>query len=302
MSEAPKIFDRALHARRLDRASAGFGAASFLQGRAADDLVERLAAIRRTFPVAVDLGARDGAFARSLAEDAPGKIGWLTETDLSLAMLGSRSGPRLVADEERLPFVPESLDLVVSALALHWVNDLVGALIQVRRALKPDGLFVGALLGGATLTELRQSLTEAETRARGGAGPRVSPFVDAHDGAALLQRAGFALPVVDTDKVTVRYDHPLKLLADLRATGETAALFDRDRAPLTKRILEDMSAIYAERFSAPDGRIVATFEIITLTGWAPHPEQQKPLARGSAKMRLADALTTRRSDSEDPGR
>ncbi len=290
MSAAPRIFDRALHARRLHRASASFGTARFLKARAAGDLVERLAAINRTFPMAIDLGARDGAFARALADEAPDKVGWLAQTDLSLAMLGARSGSRLVVDEERLPFAPESLDLVVSALALHWVNDLVGALIQIRRALKPDGLFLGALLGGATLTELRQSLTEAETCARGGAGPRVSPFVDAHDGAALLQRSGFALPVVDTDKVTVRYDHPLKLLADLRAMGETAALFDRDRAPLTKPIIKDMATIYAERFSTPDGKVVATFEIITLTGWAPHPEQQKPLARGSAKMRLADAL------------
>jgi SAM-dependent methyltransferase len=246
MSDTPRIFDRALHARRLDRASATFGAAGFLKARAAGDLVERLAAINRAFPIAVDLGARDGAFARVLAEDAPGKVGWLVETDRSAEMLTGRSGSRVVADEERLPFTPESLDLVVSALALHWVNDLVGALVQIRRALKPDGVFIGALLGGATLTELRQSLTEAETGARGGAGPRVSPFVDARDGAALLQRAGFALPVVDTDKVTVRYDHPLN----------------------------------------------ATFEIITLTGWAPHPEQPKPLARGSARMRLADALGT----------
>jgi SAM-dependent methyltransferase len=290
MSEAPRIFNRALHARRLDRASAGFAAAGFLAARAAGDLVERLAATNRAFPLAVDLGARDGAFARALIEDAPGKVGWLVETDLSRAMLGARSGARLVADEERLPFAPESLDLVVSSLALHWVNDLVGALIQIRRALKPDGLFLGALFGGATLTELRQSLTEAETRARGGAGPRVSPFVDARDGAALLQRAGFALPVVDTDTVTVRYHHPMKLLADLRAMGETAALFDRPRAPLTKRIVEDMAAIYAERFGDPDGKVVATFEIVTLTGWAPHPTQQKPLQRGSAKMRLADAL------------
>jgi SAM-dependent methyltransferase len=301
MSEAPRIFDRALHARRLDRASAGFGAAAFLKARAAGDLVERLVAINRTFPVAADLGARDGAFARALAEDAPGKVGWLAETDLSRAMLGDRPGPRLVADEERLPFAPRSLDLVASSLALHGVNDLVGALIQIRRALKPDGLFLGALLGGATLTELRQSLTEAETRARGGAGPRVSPFVDARDGAALLQRAGFALPVVDTDTVTVRYDHLLKLLADLRAMGETAALFDRPRAPLTKRIVEDMAAIYADRFGAPDGKVAATFEIITLTGWAPHPEQQKPLARGSAKMRLGDALGASRHDGLNSG-
>ena len=290
MSETPRIFDRDLHARRLDRASAGYDTAGFLKARAAADLVERLEAINRRFAVAVDLGARDGAFRRALAGAAPGKIGWLAESDLSAVMLAQRPGARVVADEERLPFADGSLDLAVSSLALHWVNDLVGALVQIRRALKPDGLFLGAILGGATLTELRQSLTEAETRARGGAGPRVSPFVDAPDGAALLQRAGFALPVVDTDKVTVRYDHPLKLLADLRAMGETVVLFDRPREPLTRQILRDMAAIYADRFSEPDGRVVATFEIITLTGWAPHPDQQKPLPRGSATMRLGDAL------------
>ncbi len=297
MSDAPSIFDRGLHARRLDRAAAGFGAAGFLKARAAEDLVERLAAINRRFQNAVDLGARDGAFRRALAENGDAQVGWLAETDLSLAMLKNGPGARLVADEERLPFASESLDLVVSSLALHWVNDLVGALVQIRRALKPDGLFLGAMLGGATLTELRQGLTEAETRARGGAGPRVSPFVDAADGAALLQRAGFALPVVDTDTVTVRYDHPLRLLADLRAMGETAALFDRPRAPLTRRIVDDTAAIYAERFGAPDGKVAATFEIVTLTGWAPHPDQQKPLPRGSAKMKLADALGGARSDA-----
>ena len=218
------------------------------------------------------------------------RIGWLAETDLSVGMVNKCAGAHLVADEERLPFAEASLDLVVSSLALHWVNDLVGALVQIRRALKPDGLFIGAILGGSTLTELRQSLTEAETQVRGGAGPRVSPFVDAKDGAALLQRAGFALPVVDTDTVTVRYDHPLKLLADLRAMGEANALFDRPRAPLSRRIVEKMCAIYADRFGAPDGRIFATFEIVTLTGWAPHPEQQQPARRGSAKTSLEVAL------------
>ena len=297
MSDAPRIFDRRLHARRLDRASLGFASAGFLKARATDDLVERLAQINRNFPVAADLGARDGAFRSASREIGGTKIGWLAETDLSHGMIRSRAGPRLVADEERLPFAEASLDLVVSSLALHWVNDLVGALVQIRRALKPDGLFLGALFGGSTLTELRQSLTEAETRTRGGAGPRVSPFVDAKDAAALLQRAGFALPVVDTDTVTVRYDHALKLLADLRAMGETNILFDRPHEPLNRSIVEDMCAIYAERFGAPDGKIVATFEIVTLTGWAPHPEQQKPAKRGSATTSLEVALRSARDDS-----
>jgi SAM-dependent methyltransferase len=182
------------------------------------------------------------------------------------------------------------VDLIVSTLGLHWVNDVVGALIQMRRALRPDGLFLGALLGGATLTELRQCLLAAETELRGGAGPRVSPFLDAHDGAGLMQRAGFALPVVDVDTLIVRYAHPLELMADLRAMGETNALLERPPEPLTRAILDRVAELYAERFAGPDGRIIATFEIITLTGWAPHPEQQKPLRPGSAKMRLADAL------------
>jgi hypothetical protein len=170
------------------------------------------------------------------------------------------------------------------------VNDLVGALIQIRLALRPDGLFLGALLGGATLTELRGCLLAAESELRGGAGPRVSPFLDAHDAAGLLQRAGFALPVADVDTLTVRYGHPLSLMADLRAMGETNVLVERPRAPLTRAILGRAAELYLERFAGPDGRIVATFEIITLTGWATHPEQQQPLRPGSAKMRLADAL------------
>jgi SAM-dependent methyltransferase len=291
MSQPPRLFDRALHRRRLARAASDFGAADFLKRRAADDVVVRLEAVQRRFEVAVDLGARDGAFARALApSDAAAKVGLLIETDLSAAMLAGRGGPRLVADEERLPFAEASLDLVVSSLALHWTNDLVGALIQIRRALKPDGLFIGALLGGATLSELRQALLQAEAEVRGGAGPRVSPFADAYDGAALLQRAGFALPVADVDKVAVRYAHPLKLLADLRAMGETSVLTERPPLPLNRAILERAVAIYAERFSGPDGRVNATFEILTLTGWAPHPDQQQPLKPGSAKMRLADAL------------
>jgi SAM-dependent methyltransferase len=286
---APRLFDRALHRRRLARAARGY--AGFLKDRAAGDIVERLEAVQRRFDVAVDLGARDGAFARALAgSDAAPKVGLLIETDLSGRMLAGRGGLRVVADEEALPFADASLDLVVSSLALHWANDLVGALIQVRRALKPDGLFVGALLGGASLTELRQALLEAEVEVRGGAGPRVSPFADAFDGAALLQRAGFALPVADVDRVVVRYAHPLKLLADLRAMGETNVLVERPAAPLSRAALARMFEIYAQRFSDPDGRVRATFEILTLTGWAPHESQQQPLKPGSAKTRLADAL------------
>lgn len=298
MAGTPQIFDRELHRARLTRAARRFE--PFLKARAAQDLVQRLEAINRRFPRAVDLGARTGVFARVLAEsEAASKVGWPVQADLSEAMLAQAAGPRFVADEARLPLADESLDLVVSVLSLHWVDDLVGALVQIRRALRPDGLFLGALFGGATLTELRQCLTEAEADLAGGAGPRVSPFLDAYDGAALLQRAGLAMPVADVDTLTVRYDHPLKLMADLRAMGETNVLLERPHRSLTRRVLARACELYAERFAGPDGRIMATFEIVTLTGWAPHPDQPQPLRPGSAKMRLADALhTSERSAGE----
>jgi SAM-dependent methyltransferase len=287
MAAPPRIFDRRLHAQRLARGAGRPGGADFLRARAAEDLAERLDSIQRRFDLALELGAFGGVFARAVAESpAAAKIGRLIEA-------AATGGADLTADEERLPLAEGRLDLIVSNLALHWINDLVGALIQIRRGLRPDGLFLGALLGGATLTELRQSLMSAEIALRGGAGPRVSPFVDAADGAALLQRAGFALPVVDTDTVRVLYDTPLKLFADLRAMGETSALVDRPREPLTRAILARTFDVYHERYAAPDGRIIATFEILTLTGWAPHPNQPKPLKPGSARMSLADALTRR---------
>jgi SAM-dependent methyltransferase len=290
-SGPPRLFDRALHRKRLDRAAAGYADADFLQRRAAEDIVERLEPILRDFPLAVDLSARAGAFREALAaSDARERVGLLIEADLSPAMLAGRTGPRLVLDEEQLPFADGSLDLIVSTLGLHWTNDVVGALIQARMALKPDGLFIGAFLGGATLTELRQSLVAAESEILGGAGSRVSPFAGSGDGADLLQRAGFALPVADVDRVTVRYEHPLKLLADLRQMGETSVLADRHPRGLTRTILARAAEIYVERFAGADGRVPATFEILTLTGWAPHESQQQPLKPGSAKVRLADAL------------
>jgi SAM-dependent methyltransferase len=245
----------------------------------------------RDFPLAVDLSARHGALRAALAESsAAARVGLLIEADLSPAMLATRSGPRVVLDEERLPFAPQSLDLVVSTLGLHWTNDVVGALVQIRRALKPDGLFMGAFLGGSTLTELRQALSAADDEILGGTGSRISPFADSRDAAGLLQRAGFALPVGDVDRVNVSYEHPLRLLADLRQMGETNVLADRHPHPLTRALLARASEIYVERFAGADGRVRATFEIITLTGWSPHESQQQPLAPGSAKMRLADAL------------
>jgi SAM-dependent methyltransferase len=268
MSAPPRLFDRDLHRKRLDRAARGYAQADFLKRRAAQDVAWRLEPIMRNFAVAVDLAARTGVFREALAQsDAASRVGLLIEADLSPAMLAGRSGPRLVADEERLPFAEASLNLVVSTLALHWTNDVVGTLIQIRRALRPDGLFIGAFLGGATLTELRQSLVAAESEILGGAGSRVSPFADAADAASLLQRAGFVQPVADIDRVSVTYAHPLKLLADLRQMGETSVLAERHPRALTRTLLARACEIYAERFAAADGRVPATFEILTLTGW-----------------------------------
>jgi SAM-dependent methyltransferase len=264
--QPPKLFDRGLVRKRLDRAARDYGEADFLQRRAAEDVAERLAAIMRSFAVGVDLSPRAGAF-RSVLE--PGKVEFLVEADLSQRMLAARAGPRVVVDEERLPFADASVDLVVSTTGLHWTNDVVGALIQARRALKPDGLFIGAFLGGVTLTELRQALTAAEAEILGGAGSRVSPFADTRDAAGLLQRAGFSMPVADVDTVRVTYDHPLKLLYDLRAMGETSALAERHPKPLTRRLMHRAFEIYFQKFAGDDARIPATFEIVTLTGWAP---------------------------------
>jgi len=205
----------------------------------------------------------------------------------------SRMAPVVVADEEALPFGAEKLDLVVSALALQFVNDLPGTLVQIRRALKPDGLFLGALLGGDTLTELRQSFAVAESEIEGGVSPRVAPFADLRDLGALLQRAGFALPVTDVDRLTVRYETVFALMHDLRRMGATNNLLARRRTPLKRATLFRMAEIYGERFADADGRVRATFEIVWLSGWAPHPDQQQPLRPGSAKERLADALGTR---------
>jgi SAM-dependent methyltransferase len=266
----PKVFDRDLRRKRLDRAAAGFETADFLHRRAALDLAERLEPVLRDFPLGVELNARRGAFREALAQtEAAARVGLLIEADLSPAMLAGRGGVRLVADEERLPFAAESLDLIVSTLGLHWTNDVVGALIQARRALKPDGLFMAALLGGATLTELRQSLTAAEVEILGGAGSRISPFADPPDAAGLLQRAGFIQPVADVDRVTVTYAHPLKLIADLRQMGETNVLAERHPRPLTRSLIGRACEIYVEKFAGSDGRVPATFEIVTLTGWAP---------------------------------
>jgi SAM-dependent methyltransferase len=285
---APRVFDRPLLRCRRRRAEA-LGAATFLIDRAAADLAERLSAVLRRFAVAVDLGSPTDAVRRELA----GLVDLLIAVDAAPEDVRAHAGPKVVADEEVLPFADASLDLVVSVLALQSVNDLPGTLVQARRALKPDGYFLAALLGGDSLTELRQSFAAAEADIEGGVSPRVAPFVDARDAGTLMQRAGFALPVTDVDRVTVRYASAFGLMADLRRMGATNPLVERRRTPLRRATLMRMAETYAARFSDPDGRVRASFDIVWLSGWAPHPSQPQPLKPGSAQVRLADALGTR---------
>lgn len=296
---SPAIFDRPLLRRRRERAAA-LGPSAFLLDRVAEDLADRLAAVLRRFDLALDLGTPGHA-----AREALARVGSVATIIGAGAPLPAKhtAEARVIADEEALPFADASLDLVVSALSLQFVNDLPGALVQVRRALKPDGLFVGALCGGDTLTELRQAFAAAESDIESGISPRVAPFADLRDLGALLQRAGFALPVTDTDRVIVRYDSAFALMHDLRCMGATNALLARRRTPLRRATLLRMAEIYGERFADADGRIRATFDIVWLSGWAPHPSQQKPLRPGSARTRLADALGTREiSAGEKTGR
>ncbi len=288
MASGPIIFDRPLLRARRARAAA-LGRSTFLLERVAEDVADRLAAVLRRFERAVDLGTPTDAVRRVLA--ASGKVGTVIAADPLAGACPVAEGELAVAvDEEAQPFGDASLDLVVSALALQFVNDLPGTLIQVRRALRPDGLLLAALAGGDTLSELRQAFAAAEAEIEDGISPRVAPFADLREMGALLQRAGFALPVTDVDRLTVRYASPIALMHDLRRMGATNPLVDRRRRPLRRAVLERMTEIYGERFSDPDGRIRATFEIVWLSGWAPHESQQQPLAPGSARQRLADAL------------
>ncbi|HVY43975.1 MAG TPA: methyltransferase domain-containing protein [Hyphomicrobiaceae bacterium] len=300
MADSHRIFDRALLARRRDRFAAGASDNDFLLRRVADDLAERLSLIRRRFPVAINLGAYHGVVGRRLRQLA--SVDMVIDVELSQRLLAQCPMPHVRADEELLPFAAQSLDLVVSGLSLQLVNDLPGALAQIRRALKPDGLFLAALLGGRTLFELRQSFAQAEAELDGGASPRVAPFADVRDLGSLLQRADFALPVADSDLVTVNYATPLDLMRELRVMGASNMLLERRKRMLSRATLLRAAAIYAEQHARPGGRIPATFEIITLTGWAPHESQQKPLKPGSAAQRLADALATKELPAGDKAR
>src|ERR1700722_8058476 len=291
----PQIFDRGLIDRRLDRAWARArreAQADFLLARAAEDLRDRLSLVKRRFALAADFGSPGPHGAAALA--AAGQVDCVIRVAPSEASLGNGDFLPAVGDLERLAVADARLDLAVSLLALQTVNDLPGALVQMRRALKDDGLLIAAIVGGETLNQLRQSLTSAESEILGGASPRVAPFVDLRALGGLAQRAGLALPVVDLDRAVVRYPDMFALLADLRAMGATNALHARSRKPLRREVLVRTAAVYAERFADPDGRLRATFDLVWLAAWAPHESQPKPLEPGSATVRLADALKGRR--------
>jgi len=290
-----QVFDRDTVRRHRDRAAAGLAAHDFLLREAGERLVDRLADLTRRFPVALDLGCHAGSLAEQIGDR--GGIERLVRCDLSSAMAGRAAGrglpgEALVADEERLPFAPQSFDLVLSNLSLHWVNDLPGCLLQVRRILKPDGQFLASMLGGGSLAELREALLEAELAASGGASPRVSPMAGLGDAAGLLQRAGFALPVADSETIDVEYDNALDLMRELSAMGESNLVVERRRGLARRATLLRAAEIYRERFTQPSGRIAASFEVLFLHGWAPHESQPKPLKPGSARHRLAEALNT----------
>jgi SAM-dependent methyltransferase len=284
------VFDRAVLRRRRDRAARGWQDRAFLKREIAGRLVDRLGDVRRTFPDALDLGSHGDEIATALGERST--VGWLVRADLGHGFARQARGPAVVADEEFLPFTAQSFDLVVSAMDLHWVNDLPGTLVQIRRILRPDGLLLGAMLGGATLWQLRQALAAAESEVEGGLSPRVSPFADLRDAAGLLQRAGFALPVADSETIDVEYDHALALMRDLGAMGESNLVVERRRGLTRRSTLLRAAEIYGERFALPTGRVAASFEVLFLHGWAPHESQPKPLRPGSATQRLADALGT----------
>jgi SAM-dependent methyltransferase len=276
---APKLFDRALLQARQRRALR-LGPATFLLDRVIDDMEERLHAVLRDFADVAEIWT-PGTVLRTPSRDR-----FKSVTQISLDD----------SEQETLPLQPESLDLAVSALAFQFVNDLPGVLAQIRRALKPDGLLLAAMIGGDTLTELRQSFAAAEAELESGVSPRVAPFADLRDVGALLQRAGFALPVTDVDRIVVRYDSAFALMQDLRRMGATNILVERRRTPTRRATMLRMAQIYGERFADADGRVRATFDVIWLSGWAPHESQQQPLRPGSAKASLADAVRKTKRD------
>ncbi len=291
MSEPMSIFNRQAVRQHRDRAAPGLDDFDFLFKEVSDRLADRIEDFTKIFPLALDLGCHTGQLGEAFKER--GRVETLIQTDFSIAMAERAGDPVLVADEEALPFGENTFDAIFSCLTLHWVNDLPGALAQIRRALKPDGLFLAAMFGGETLRELRTALTNSELEQTGGVHPRISPFADIRDAGGLLQRAGFALPVTDLDDIRVSYAEPLKLMLDLRGMGETNSVLKRPLKFTQPATLLGATAHYKEIYAGGDGRVPATFQVIFLTGWAPHESQQKPLKPGQSKARLADALDTK---------
>lgn len=285
------VFDRTLVKEHRNRAAATWDDFNFLHHEVAERLCDRLDDVIRNFPLALDLGCHGGEIAKVMA--GRDKIGQLVQCDLSEKMTrkaDEADSLSVVADEEVLPFAPNSFDLIVSNLSLHWTNDLPGALLQINRALKPDGLFIGTMFGMETLRELRQCLNDAEIEVDGGLSPRISPFADVRDCGMLLQRAGFNLPVVDADAITVSYENPMKLLKDLKGMGENNKVLERRKSFTKRNLLFKAMERYMSEFSDDDGRYPATFQVMYMTAWKADPSQQQPLKPGSAQHKLADAF------------
>jgi SAM-dependent methyltransferase len=297
MSEEAQIFDRRLLRARRARFAEGFAEHEFLIAHVATELAERIGAVLREFPLSLDLGAHHGLVGCRVA--ALPNVGAMVYADSTFELAARCPRPSLVCDEDLLPFREPSFNLIVSGLALHRVNDIPGALIQIRRSLVPDGLFMAAALGARSLIELRTALLEAETEMQGGASPHIAPFADVREYGTLLQRAGFALPVTDAEIVTVTYATLIDLMRELRAMGGGNVLQSRRKTPLARGTIERAEQIYRTRHSVEGGKIGASFEIVYLCGWAPDASQQKPLSPGSAKTRLADALGTTEQSAGD---
>ncbi len=296
--EIPRLFDYAQHRRNRERAAASFTEFDFLKSEGALRLADRLELVRRDFPLCLDFCCHDGVLTRHLKQT--GKVGTVIQADpaFEFARLAGVNGPAIVSEAEQLPFAPAIFDAVFSCLSLHWIDDLPGLLTQMRALLKPDGLLLVSFLGGSTLVELRSALAEAESEIDGGVSPRVVLMADIRDVGGLLGRAGLALPVADADRLTISYPDLFRLMADLRGMGEQNALQQRIRKPSSRQLFLRAAQIYQARYGRPDGSIPASFEIITLTGWAPHESQQKPLRPGSATHQLADSLDTTEHDPQ----
>ena len=287
MTNPIEIFDRALLRQRKARAASGMSDHGFLVEHAALDFAERISIMQRHFETCLDLGAHGLFLSERLHET--GKTGRIMRASPVTELCFHEDSACIVCDEEALPFAPESLDLVVSAAGLHLVNDLPGTLLQIRRCLKPDGLFLASMLGGNSLEQLRTAFAKAEIATTGGLSPRVAPFADIRQLGQLLQRAGFALPVADTDSLDVTYPSALGLMRDLKSMGVSNMLRDRRKVPLRRATLAAAIEAYASEFGK-GGLVPATFEIVTLTGWAPHASQQQPLRPGSARGSLKAAI------------